>query len=96
MDFTRFFLYIQDVVVYSVSLNKKNYFAQNSHKKPKSGGYSHIWVYPPLFIFLFYFNYASIVGSSSTFPFFPPRTCQMTIQAIDTTASSAASAMDTG
>ena len=88
MDFTRFFLYIQDVVVYCISLNKKNYFAQNSHKN--------IWVYPPLFIFLFYFNYASIVGSSSTFAFFPARTCQMTIQAIDTTASSAASAMDTG
>lgn len=35
MDFTRFFLYIQDVVVYSVSLNKKNYFAQNSHKNQK-------------------------------------------------------------
>lgn len=94
MDFTRFFLSIQDVVVYGISLNKKHYFAQNSHKKPKSGGYPHIWVYPPLFIF--YFNYASIVGSSSTFAFFPARTCQMTIQAIDMTASSAASAMDTG
>lgn len=35
MDFTRFFLYIQDVVVYCISLNKKNYLRKILIKNQK-------------------------------------------------------------